>query len=1462
MKSLRILFLLLLALLTLSIIACGSDPVTTPQPDTTDGGVTTAETGGKDTTKAPDTTKEPDTVTTPDTTAKEDPEFGSIFTMKEWTGEVASKDAQGNKINQSNVTNINRRDYHSSETLVYDSVANALAGARDYDMARSPYYKLLTGENNTWQLAVYKNIADAEKAGVYGQFHKLSYSMENAPIYGGKNKVGLANSAYYGGFKTVTLPASWQAQGFDFPIYANTEQPWDAYGNGKIVTPNVPTVTNPVGFYRSSFTVDPTWMDGRKVIISFGGVESCYYLWINGQAVGYTEDSYDTSEFDITPYLNKDGSENIIAMMVVRWSDGSWFENQDMLRLGGIFRDVFIYSIPEVNLFDYTVITDLDNSYTNATLQLAMTLRNESASEIKNTYRFEVSLFDAEGKDIFAGKNPTVDLLGAVQPGKEATLKITREITAPRLWSDEDPYLYTLVITLKDKEGNSYGSVGQPLGFRELTFTPTKSTSGPNDWYDTVTLNGKPILLKGVNRHDTNPELGKYIPKALLEKDVATMKQLNINALRTSHYPNDKYMYYLCDKYGIFVMAEANLESHWSVSTLDTTRFFQNTLLERIESIVEREKNRTSILFWSLDNECNSSPVFQRAITGVIHPIDKTRMIHSQTYLNGGGVDMASVMYADVNSMIPWGEAANHMPYIQCEFDHAMGNSLGNFYEYWEVFRAHDNLLGGFIWDYIDQTLATEIPQTGGWDYYGNGKYYACGDNWLNVISHKNYCQNGILSADRTVQPEGYEAKYVLQSVWFSASLSEIIEKKVTVYNEFSHTDLSAFDIRYELICDGVAVDSGKLSLSCAPRETVSVTVPYEMPAKLTADGEYFLNLYVDLKADTDWAEKGYTVAYEQIEIPAEVSHVAGADTASMPTLTVEETDNLYTVKGKDFEAVFNKKTGVMTSYTYKGEKIMENGPKANFVRGTIDNDNYENYSWNGVAVGSAKSFTAEGKTGDKTLTLTVVQTLTSASTSSQTTTYKIYGTGEITVTSHLEMAPTMGETAKYGNVIILPSDYEAVEIYGKAAYENYNDRSRGSVVGKTTTTVSDMFFPYPNPQDTGNRTAVRYIALTSDKKATGILVVSDSVMEASALHFTPAEINASRNIYQLSANPKYTYLNVDYGSRGVGSGSCGPATLSQYRLLNDGRDYTYTYTIVPYAKGEDVNALSKLWRDAKSMGAEEIEAAMIDEVEVMIAALLKDQSGFAKAKAAFDALTEGQKAKVENKGILTALEAQIGKKVVFNNRAPGGVTVSAGEGGILYEDSGSTTGWAYSGNYTVNDSNNLVSGTLSGKSQFTIEIRARFDSLTVGNVLIAKGDTQVSIKIDGGNNLEFYVYDGGWQCLNVPLAQAGIKAGEWFTVVCLRDSQGLKTYVDGKLVGTMAYTGNVGVAGEQLAIGKAIGKSFALDGAIGMVHIYGRALTASEVKAQYDAQMKGEAGPLTAEDAVLWLDMSDYTLK
>lgn len=661
----------------------------------------------------------------PNLTSRSDLEKNqNYFTYKEWTGEVNSKDIDGQDVRQSDIFQVNSEKAHSSETLPYESVEKALEGARDYKPELSGYYQLLTGEGQPWDLTVYKSPAEADVAGVSGDFYKTDYTGVQSNQYTGKDSVSSYNDADYGcGWKSVILPASWQTQGFDFPIYSNIDMPWlGVYDNvgdrGKASesVPLAPTATNPTGFYRRNFDVDPTWLqNGKKVYISFQGVESCIYLYVNGHEVGYAEDSFDAHDFDITPFLNADGKDNVLAVRVQRWVDGSWIEDQDRIRLAGIFRDVFLYATPAVHIRDYKVETDLDDEFVDANLKLSLEIQNKSTETISN-YGIDIKMLDAEGNNVFS-MMPLQGNVSSIDSDKEVTLELSRLVENPRLWSDEDPYLYTLVISLYDKTSKKhFESISQQLGFREISFTKTNVDENYNKIetdYQNITINGKPLVFRGVNRHDIDGLLGKYISKDVAEQDITLMKQNNINALRTSHYPNDRYIYYLCDKYGLFVMAEANMESHALAGDSDKmASYLTKAYHDRIIANMEAHKNRTSVVMWSLGNESGNTPnskMFQKSIQNIVRPLDSTRPVHYESLYDSGGVDVASNMYPSVSDVDARASNSDNMPYVVCEYAHAMGNAVGNLKEYWDVFRSHPNVLGGFIWDWVDQSIATPI---------------------------------------------------------------------------------------------------------------------------------------------------------------------------------------------------------------------------------------------------------------------------------------------------------------------------------------------------------------------------------------------------------------------------------------------------------------------------------------------------------------------------------------------------------------------------------------------------------------------------------------------------------------------------------------------------------------------------------------------------------------------------------
>lgn len=1100
-----------------------------------------------------------------------------LFTGLEWTGKTFSKDIAGNSVNQSDIVRVNTLDYHSVGTVVYDSVEKAVDGSKNYNRTVSKYYKLLTGKDNTWQLAVYKNEEEAANAGVT-DFYKPSYDMSSAPPYEGEQKIYSYSNAYYGGFKEVTLPASWQTQGFDFPIYTNTIYPWNdgAYGNEKVFPPVIPTKTNPVGFYRYEFDVDEDWItSGRRVYISFGGVESAYYVYVNGYEVGYSEDSFDAADFDITPYLNKDGRKNLLAVKVHRWCDGSYYENQDFMRLAGIFRDVYIYSTTGVRISDYTVVTDLDKNFKDAELKINVDIDNTTTASVSNM-NIDVKLFDADGTEILKSMKKSVP---STASGAKSTVSLSKKVSSPRLWSDEDPYLYTLVISIYDGDGVYYGSIAQQLGFRELTFTPTAETSKENDYYDTVLLNGKIFKFRGVDRHEANPNTGRYLTLEEEERDILIMKQNNINAVRTSHYPDDENFYNMCDKYGILVMGECNIETHYNVNGEDTETYFSKLITDRITVHTTAYKNRTCILMWSMGNETVSGTKTFLDNIMALKQRDPTRPIHYESQGSGGGVDVASTMYCDIGGMEWRGSWENHMPYLQCEYAHAMGNSVGHLFEYWQPIRKFDNILGAFIWDYVDQGIWTEIP-AGKYDYYGNGKYIAYGGCWGDNPNSGDFCQNGIISADRTPQPEMQEVKYVYQSIWFDNDKPLSSKNKtIKIKSEYRFTDLSKYAFTYELLRNGVAVDSGSLDVSCPPLSEIEIEVPYNLPADSKPNSEYQLTLYASLKEDENWANAGHVVALQQFDLKEDYNN-KDADISAMADVSVSDNGDEITVSGKDFEAVFSKSNGTLTSYTYGGDAVIEKGPMINFNRARTSNDNVWDTPDN-AKVKSVESFEYELSADKKYVTITEKLLLT-AGTSTEEVTYTVYGGGEIKVSRSLKLSTDVKEMLKYGNIITLPIDYENITYYGCGPEDTYNDRKRGAPAGVYTQTVSDSFYPYGKPQDTGTKTDVRYIAVTSDERDTGILVSADGLVQASAIHYSAQDIANARYTYGLPAMKK-TYLNIDYGSRGTGGASCGPETLHKYKLLNDTTKYEYSYTIIPFNKNSaDLDTIAGEWRNVK----------------------------------------------------------------------------------------------------------------------------------------------------------------------------------------------------------------------------------------------------------------------------------------
>ena len=653
---------------------------------------------------------------------------------------------------------------------------------------------------------------------------------------------GFWNSDYESGdWDTIPVPSNWTMQGFDKPIYTNVQMPIPN------TPPFVPQDDNPTGLYRRSFEVPAEW-DGRKIILSFGGVELAFYLWVNGQKVGYSQGSRTPAEFDITGYVQT--GENLIAAQVIRWSDGSFLEDQDHWRMAGIYRDVTLYSLPEIHLWDVFAKPVLDAAYKDAVLTVVARIGGDS--ELAKDYQVGMQLFDADEKPLFDSP-----VSGKVVPDHNKVLKVELEkkIEAPEKWNHEHPYLYTLIVTLKDKDGETIQVYSHRIGFRKVEIKNRE-----------LLVNGKMVYIKGANRHDHHDKHGKYVPYEDMLADVLVMKRHNMNAVRTSHYPNDPAFYDICDEYGLYVWDEANLETHSVYDVLTHKTEWLNAFMERGVRMVERDKNHPSIIVWSLGNESGYGPNHD-AMAGFIRGYDPDRIVHYEGAISMGPqnwkrghitTDLCCPMYPQISDIIAYAEdQTNDRPFIMCEYAHAMGNSVGNLKEYWEAIEGYHGLQGGFIWDWIDQGL-TKVDENG-------VEYWAYGGDFGDTINDRNFCINGLVFPDRTPHPSMSEYKKLIQPL--SVKAVDLLQGQVEILNKFDFSSLEGLVGTWEIAVDGEVVQSGTLSpLKTLPEKGTLVTIPFAAP-DLYPGAEAFLNLRFALKDDTIWAQAGHEIAWEQFKL-------------------------------------------------------------------------------------------------------------------------------------------------------------------------------------------------------------------------------------------------------------------------------------------------------------------------------------------------------------------------------------------------------------------------------------------------------------------------------------------------------------------------------------------------------------------------------------------------------------------
>jgi len=1088
-----------------------------------------------------------------------------------WTGQEWNGSTEGEYPNRNcDIVSI-AREPARVDSVPYTQLDSAIQGAVDYAKELSTMYMLLS--QTDWSFRWYANPSECDSA---------------------EGTVFWQKDYDAGNWDTIFVPSVWQTEGYDYPVYTNTVQKFakqsgnDTNGYPRDL-PEAPETYNPVGLYRHSFEVPADW-DGYRIYIDFEGVNSAMYLWVNGIQAGYSEDSFTTHEFDITDYI-KPGEENTIAVKVYRWCDGSWIEDQDMFDLSGIFRDVYIYAAPQVRVRDFTVSTDFDSTFTDSTLDVTVNIRNYT--DKTGSAEVTVHLFDAEGAEVNLVEN---SLLADIAAFTEEELSISIPVSSPRKWSAEDPYLYTLVLEEVTSQGTVYESY--QTGFRKITYKTNASGQfeGSTDDADLIRINGQPIMFRGVDRHETHPEYGYALTREVMEEDIRIMLENNINAVRTSHYPNNPYWYYLCDKYGIYVVDEANVECHSNMTTANErlTEYMSNAIIDREYSMVRRDKNHASVVMWSLGNE-NKNPDILRTILvseyedpegtpRVLHEYTSTRPWHYEQAreMYETGIDVRSGMYALPDELAAHGEADGSVPMIECEYEHAMGNSEGNFDEYWEVYEEYRNLQGGFIWDYIDQSIYA-VNEDGGL-YFGYGGDY--GDH----SNDGNFCANGLLLPDRTVQPEMAEVKYHYQQIKLEDV--DIENGVILIKNWFLFTDpAEKYDFCWELTRDDRVLDSGVLDssllhIACVDPVTnqageAEVTIPYTLnDADLLPGCAYFITVRVKLRKDEGLLKAGHVIAQQQFELQPELPQ---AVLAELPGIAVEKTDESVTVCGEGFTASFSTATGALAGYTVNGVNLLAPGTEltGNFFRARTDNDTGFNYGlfifnnyWKDAGDYHLTLFDCEAQT-DRAV-ITAKGCYPNLNGLEFDTVYTVYGDGAVMVS--VKIIPNYDKSYAYlpvaGIQLTLPAEYENLTFFGRGPEETYNDRYKGTITGLWKTTVTDNFFPYVKTSETGNHVDVRCVSLT-DAEGNGIMVSSvGNGFEMSALHYTAGELDRHVHPYELTESDEI-YLRINAAQEGVGGDNAWSRIVTHEQYLLNDEVYEYSFILAPVSADDDLTARS-----------------------------------------------------------------------------------------------------------------------------------------------------------------------------------------------------------------------------------------------------------------------------------------------
>ena len=978
------------------------------------------------------------------------------------------------------------------------------------DKGLSPWFQLLNGE---WQFSYSPTVAEAPE-----DFFTECYDSCD--------------------WDTITVPSNWQMLGYGYPHYTNVQFPFP------VDPPKVPT-ENPTGSYRRAFIIPDSW-DDRRTILRFDGVDSAFHLWINGREAGFSKGSRIPAEFDITDIVQV--GTNIISVRVYQWSDGSYCEDQDMWWLSGIFRDVSLISIPNLHVRDTSVRTIFDAAYNDAELHIKSDIVNSGLFDVEG-YRLKAVLIDADHQIIISDIRQI-----SMKSQNSSEIEFMMPVYGPRKWSAETPYLYTLLLQLESSEGKIIEVIPIHVGFRQIEL------KGGN-----LLVNGTAIMFKGVDRHEHHPDLGRALPLEAMRKDILLMKQHNVNAVRTSHYPDDPRFYDLCDYYGIYLIDECDLETHgfallkdWHGNPAEDPAW-EDACVDRMIRMVERDKNHPSVILWSLGNESNLG-VNHEAMAKATREIDPTRFIHYEGDQKLKVVDVFSQMYTHLDNVIRigkgetgvdnWGNGVpddyTRMPFILCEYAHAMGNGPGGLLEYWDAFYKYPRLQGGFIWEWIDHGIR-QFAEDG-------REYFAYGGDFCDYPNDGNFVCDGLIFPNRVPSPGLIEYKKVIEPVKFD--VIDIAAGRFMIHNRYDFRDLDHLTLSWSISADGRVISSGSAPVpDVNPRQSAEMTVPYPMPC-IQASTEYYLTLSFTLNGDENWAERGHEVAWAQFKLPESEFLPMTLSASDLPKLQICESDLALTIAGLDFEVSFCKVFGRIADWRLQGKSVINAGPRLNFWRATTDNDrswtnaepwrkaglDHMQHRIDGIEIDQVPDGSV------KVLVRSRIAPPIHDRCFRCEYTYTVYGDGCINLEVHGVPEGEWPDTLpRIGLTMSLPEEFDSASWFGRGPGESYIDSKQAGKFGLYSKSVDELYTPYVFPQENGNRTDTSWVAMTNTK-GVGIFAQGAPLIDFSAHRFTAEDFEKARHTYELMPRDEII-LNLDYRHNGIGSASCGHFPWPQHLL-------------------------------------------------------------------------------------------------------------------------------------------------------------------------------------------------------------------------------------------------------------------------------------------------------------------------